>query len=171
MGVDPPFRHAWQRAFLRVSMALLPVAFGASALVAPSGATPSRPDPIAVATRTLNLNLNANYHLVGRPGHMISEQGSFTGTLSGTLISRSVVVSSTLGTGTFTLYTKGGSLSGEATSHARVVGPIGYFSGTAKITKGTGKWAHSPGSTLAFSGTVNRQNYHFVEHVTGSLRY
>lgn len=171
MGAHTPLKRAWQRTSVRVSLALLPVALGTAAVVAPSGAAPSRSGSIALAARTLNLNVNANLHLVGRPGHTLTEQGSFTGTLSGTVSSRSVAISTSHGTGTFTMSTKHGSFSGQGISHSRIVGATAYFSGTAKIVGGTGEWAHALGSVLAFSGTVDRQNYQFNEHITGSLRY
>ncbi len=149
---------------------LLPVALGA-AIAAPSSATPAHSRLVAVAARTLNLNLYAQFHLIGRPGHVLTEQGTFTGTLSGTASSRNVTISSTKGTGTFVLYTKSGALSGEGTTHSRTVGATVSYTGTAKITSGTGEWTHASGSELTFSGTVNRQNYRFTEHITGSLRY
>lgn len=171
MGVHLLLKHAWGRASVRVSLVLLLLALAAATTVAPSGATPSRPRPIAVAARTLHMNLTANLHLVGRPARVLNEQGSISGTLSGSVSSRIVAISSTHSESTFTFYPGGGSMSGQASTHGRVVGANIYFTGTATITKGTGRWAHVSGSGLQYSGVVNRQNLRAIGHMIGSIRY
>jgi hypothetical protein len=110
-------------------------------------------------------------HLVGRPTHVLNEQGTISGTLSGTAYSRSTAISTTQGTATFTFNTKGGSLIGEAATHGRIVGAMVYFTGTAKITKGTGTWARARGSSLQYTGTMNRQNFRVTQHISGSIKY
>jgi hypothetical protein len=167
-----PWRHSAKCASLRVSLALLAVTLGlgTAAGVAPSGAVPSRPGPIAVAARTLSLNLTASMHLVGRPGHVLTHQGALSGTLSGQMYARSVSLSSNRGTATFTFYLKGGTLSGQATISGHVVGAAVPFTGTAKITGGTGSWAHTSGGNLRYSGVMNRQNFHIAEHISGTVR-
>ncbi len=180
MGVHPPLRHAWRRASSRVSLMLLPVALGTFAVVAPSGAASLRTGPvaaaakttgpIAVATRTVEVNLYANYHLVGRPGHTITEEGTFHGSASGTATSHSVAFSTALVQAQYSGRSKGGTFSGTAYSHNRTVGAIVYCSGTANITAGTGEWAHASNVKISFTGTFNRQNYSFSEHITGSFQ-
>lgn len=115
--------------------------------------------------------LTVKMHLVGRPGHVLTEQGSVSGTYSGSASSRNVALISNQGESTFTLYFKGGSLSGRSTSHGHVVGATAYFTGAGKITGGTGTWAHAAGSSLQFSGTFDRQNYAVTDHVTGTVHY
>jgi hypothetical protein len=174
MGVGLLSKRTLQHGFAQVLLVLLTVALGAAAGVAPSGAASSssgRGVPVAVAARTLSLNLSAKTHLVGRPGRTLNEQGTLTGTLSGTAYTRSTAISSIQGTGTFTFYPKGGSLSGRASTHARVVGATVYFSGTARITGGSGTWAHVSSSSLQYSGTMDRQNYRVIEHISGSIHY
>lgn len=173
-GVRLPLKHVLRRASLRVSLVFLAVTLGTVACVAPSGAASSRPAhgvPIAAAARTLSLSLNVNMHLIGRPGHILNEQGSVSGTLPGSVSSRSTTLSSTQGTSTFTFYTKDGSIFGQADTHGRVVGANVYLTGTATITGGSGSWAHASGSGLQYSGVISRQNFHVTEHINGSIRY
>lgn len=117
------------------------------------------------------MNVSTKLHLVGRAGHVLNHQGTVSGTLTGAVSARSVAFTSTHGEGTFVFYPKGGSISGRATSHGRVVGARVYITGTATIIGGTGKWAHASGSGLQFSGVLNRQNLSVTEHFAGSIRY
>jgi hypothetical protein len=149
-----PRRHS-----LRVSLALLAGTLALLGNVAP-----------ATAARTMSLNLSAAMHLIGRPGHVLNEQGSFSGTLSGSIDIHFVSASSTTGAGTFVAYTQGGSISGETRTSGHVVGASVYYTGTMSITKGTGRWAHAAGSGLRFSGVINRHNFHSTGHMQGSIR-
>jgi hypothetical protein len=172
MGVHLPSKHASQRASLRASLVLLAGAVGVAVSVAPSGAAPSHPErglPRATAAKTMPLSLNASMHLIGRPGHVLNEQGSFTGTLSGSIAIHFVSATSTSGTGTFVAYPQGGSISGRTATRGHVVGANVYFSGTMSITSGTGRWAHAAGSGLQFNGVINRQNFHATGHMQGSI--
>ncbi len=119
----------------------------------------------------MSLNMNASLHLVGRPGRTFNEQGSVSGSLSGTVSSRFTAITATEGSGTFVVYLKGGSFSGVATTHGRVVGATVYFSGKGKITGGSGTWAHASGANLRYSGTMDRQNLRVTEHLSGSIAY
>ncbi len=173
MGVRLLLRRALQPGSLRASLVLLAVALAAITAVAPSeGATSSRSAPAAptaLTARTEYLNLKVNMHLVGRPARVFNEQGSVTGTMSGSAYSRNTAISTTEGAATFTLYLKSGSISGKATPHERLAGATVYFSGIASITGGTGSWAHAAGSSLRFAGAINRQNLKVSETLTGTV--
>lgn len=145
------------------------VMLGAIAGVAPSGAAPAHGGPVAVAARTQAFNINSTLHLVGRAGHVLNEQGSFSGSQSGTIAIRFTSVTSTSGEATFVAYPSGGSVSGRTSTKGRVVGANVYFSGSMTITGGTGRWAHASGRGLGFSGVVDRQNFHATTHMQGSV--
>jgi hypothetical protein len=168
-------RISSRRQSARILPALLVAALGAGALGVIAGATASaagqHPRPVAFAARKLSLNLSAKLQLVGHPGHVLNDRGTVSGTLSGTVSSRIVALSSTNGTGTFTFYSKSGNLSGSALTRGRVVGATVYFTGTATVTGGSGKWAHASGRNLQFSGTMDRQNFHVSERISGSISY
>lgn len=170
-------RSQWSRAasllLSRVSLIVLTLVLGAIPALASSRDTSQSRRSVsrAVAARVVSLNLRTTLRLVGRPGHVNNAKGTFTGTFSGTTTVRFVAAGSTGGEATFTLYpASGGSLIGHSVTHGRVVGPTAYFSGTASITGGTGSWAHAYGTGLAYSGTLDRQNYHSTSVMRGSIR-
>lgn len=171
MGVHLALKHALQRASLRVSLVLMAVTLAVAVGVAPSGADPvhAKP-PVAGAAKTMSVNLTAKMHLIGRPGHVLNEQGTFTGTLGGSINVHFTAVTSTSGIGTFLAYPSGGSIAGQTNTKGHVVGANIYFTGTMTITKGTGRWAHASGSGLQFSGVINRQNFHATGHMQGNIR-
>lgn len=172
MGIHLALTRAWRRVLLGISLAVVPGGFGAVTMVAPSGAVASHRGPRAIVARTLSLSLTTKLHLVGRPGRVLSEQGSISGTLAGAAYARNTALSSTRGEGRFTFYPKGGgSMSGEASTSGHVVGARIYFTGTARVTGGTGVWAHASSSNMHYSGFMERQNFRVTDHLTGTLRY
>jgi hypothetical protein len=178
MGIHLSLEHGRRRVYARAAFALAAVALAPTAWVATSSAAPrptSTPTSSAASTgviaRAMPLSLTVHLHLVGRPGHVLIEQGTVTGTISGTGYSRNTTIASSRGESTFTVSAKNGTLSGKAATHGRVVGGTAYFVGTATITSGTGSWAHAAGSSLQFNGTMDRQNYNVTDHVTGTIRY
>jgi len=185
MGVHLPLKQALRRTssrvrriFARASLALftplLVALLGVGAYVAPSGAASARPThgvPIAKAAKTLSLHLTASLHLVGRPGRVLYEKGTISGNLSGSASSRNTTLPENRGTSTFTIYTKGGSFSGQASTHGHVVGASAYFNGTATIVSATGTWAHAKGSSLQYTGVMNRQNFRVTDHILGTIHY
>jgi hypothetical protein len=142
---------------------------GAVVGVAPSGAAPARGGPVAVAAKTQVFNINSTLHLIGRPGHVLNEQGTFTGSQSGTIAIRFTSVTSTSGGATFVAYPSGGSVSGVTSTKGHVVGAKVYFTGSMTVTGGTGRWAHASGRGLVFTGVVDRQNFHATTHMQGSI--
>ncbi len=153
---------------LRVWPALLTLALmGATVCV---GAVPARGAPSAVAAKTLAFNINSNLHLIGRPGHVLNEHGTFSGSQSGTIEIRFTSVTHSSGEATFAAYSsQGGSISGRATTKGHVVGATVYFTGSLTVTGGTGRWAHASGRGLAFSGVVNRHTFNATTHMQGRI--
>jgi hypothetical protein len=174
MGFNLPLKHALRWGPLRASLAFLAATLGMGAWLAPSSAVSSGPAhaaPVAVAAKSRSFAVTASLHLVGRPGHVLIERGTVTGTLAGSAYSRNTTLPANRAESTFTVYAKGASVSGRSSSEGHVVGAMAYFSGTATITGGTGTWAHVTGSNLKFSGVVNRQNYNVTEHVAGTVHF
>jgi hypothetical protein len=173
MGLRLLWKRMSQPALLRVSLVGSIVSLGALFGVTSSGADVShqaRGGPVAAAARVMSLNLTTTLHVVGRPGHVAYAKGTVSGTFSGTTSVRYTAVGSTEGEATFSIYpSSGGSLLGRSVTHGHAAGPIAYFSGTATITGGTGRWAHAHGTGLSFSGTLNRQNYHSMSVTRGKL--
>ncbi|HEV3072096.1 MAG TPA: hypothetical protein VGY76_11815 [Solirubrobacteraceae bacterium] len=127
--------------------------------------------PSAHAASTLAFNVNSNLHLIGRPGHVLNEKGTFSGSQSGTIAIRFTSVTSTSGGATFAAYSSAGSISGQTTTKGHVVGAKVYFTGVMSVTGGSGRYAHAYGRNLQFSGVVDRRSFHATTHMQGSIRY
>jgi hypothetical protein len=123
-----------------------------------------------VAASSLAFNINSNLHLVGRAGRVLNEQGTFSGSQSGTIALRFTSATSTSGEASFTAYSsKGGSVSGRTATRGRVVGATVYLTGTMTITGGTGRWKHASGRNLKFSGVVDRHDFHATTQMQGNI--
>jgi hypothetical protein len=148
-----------------MGLGLLAAACGMVAAVAPAQAGPR-----AVAASSLSFNVSSNLHLIGKPGHVLNEQGTFSGSQAGTIAIRFTSVTSTSGEASFTAYSsKGGSVSGRTATRGHVVGAIVYFTGTMTITGGTGRWSHASGHNLKFNGTVDRRSFHATTQMQGTI--
>jgi hypothetical protein len=124
----------------------------------------------AIAARQIAVKLTGHFHLVGRPAHVLTEQGSFTGTVSGPATIHFTLITLTSGTATVVFYPAGGSISGRAVTRSKLEGANVYFGGYLKITGSAGKWNHTTGTTLSFSGYLNRDTFQGTAHLSGSLR-
>ncbi|HEY7831599.1 MAG TPA: hypothetical protein VIC06_13645 [Solirubrobacteraceae bacterium] len=168
MGDGGGLLHGLQGAMRRRMWLMIPAAtLGVIAAVVPSA--PAHNGPSAVAAKTLVFNVNSNLRLVGRPGHVLNEKGTFTGSQSGTIAIRFTSVTSTSGGATFAAYSSGGSISGSTTTKGHVVGAKVYFTGVMSVTGGTGRYAHASGRNLQFSGVVDRRTFHATTHMQGSF--
>ena len=127
--------------------------------------------PSAHAARTLAFNVSSRLKLIGHPGHILNERGTFSGSQSGTIAIRFTSVTSTSGGATFAAYSSAGSISGQTTTRGRVVGARVYFTGVMSVTGGSGRYSHAYGRNLQFSGVVDRHNFNATTHMQGSIRY
>lgn len=100
----------------------------------------------------------------------LQETGKATGTLSGD-IHASISLNAATAKASFTLYTRGGTISGSG-SGALKYGKGGYdsFGGSARITGGTGRYAGARGTGRIY-GSIDRINYHASVQVDGTLHY
>jgi hypothetical protein len=162
--------------------ALLGMLAGAALLAAGSAAAyalsgPARAHAMSVdahagvdahAARALRATDTAHLHYVSASGSLLYEQGTVTGTLPGSMRVH-FDVGATIG-GTFTIYTRGGSIKGhgEATPHGS--GVYESFAGTIVVTGGTGRYAHARGHTGLY-GTFDRDNYALLVQTTGTLSF
>jgi len=124
--------------------------------------------PIAHAARALRATDTARLHYVSASGSELVEDGKATGTLPGSM-SAHVNVGATL-SGTFTINTRGGSITGHGQATPHGSGTYESFAGTVTVTGGTGRFAHARGQTGLY-GTFDRDNYALVVQTTGTLSY
>ena len=130
---------------------------------APSGAA------TANAARTLSLSETGHLHLTSHHSFTLNEQGSASGTLSGTIYIHLNVVSTNRVTAEVSIYPSGGSLTGYANASYHPAGGVATFNGTMTVARGTGRYSHAHGSGLSFSGTVARLNDAVTVHVSGRM--
>jgi hypothetical protein len=123
----------------------------------------------ARAARTTSFNESGHLHLVGKHGFTLYEQGTASGTATGTIYVRLTAVSTSRVTAEVSIYPKGGSITGYATASYRTASTTAGFSGSMSINRGTGSYAHAHGSGLRFSGTIQRSNDAVAVQVSGSL--
>lgn len=159
-------RSDYQTMRFRSRRSVLLVLAGLAGLLVPSAA---QGGAIASAARSVSVNDTAYLHPVH--GNALIQEGRAGGTLPGSVKAIFVLGTTTVKT-TFTVYVRGGSISGRgsATLH---LGHGGYvsFGGSLLVTHGTGRYAHASGSGGLF-GTLNRNNnYTAVVQTTGKLHY
>ena len=125
--------------------------------------------PQAGSARTVSLREAGNLRLTSKRGFTLNEQGSATGTLSGTLHVRLTIVSSNHVKAEVSISRNGGSISGEATASYHRSNGSASFSGSLSVSGGTGSYAHAHGSGLSFGGTIQNSNDAIAVHLGGSI--
>lgn len=145
---------------------LASVAFlGCAAIL--SAATQATPSP-ARAARTQNITDTAHMHYIREVGSNLLDEGQATGGLPGkvsALFNVGAKVSAT-----FTIYARGGTISGHGSGTLHGAGAYASFGGTMSVTHGTGRYAHAHGHG-GFYGALDRHNYSATIQTTGALSY
>jgi hypothetical protein len=121
------------------------------------------------AARTLNATDTAHLHYNKEVGSQLLDEGPATGGLPGKVSVRFNVGASSV-SASFTIYAKGGSLTGHGSGSLHGVGVTVSFGGTMTVTGGTGRYAHAHGHG-GFYGVINRGNYAATIQTTGTLTY
>jgi hypothetical protein len=122
------------------------------------------------AATEMTVHETAHLHMLSHSHLSIIEEGYGSGTLSGRLTLH-LMLSLTGGSVTFTAYPPGGTVSGrgEGTTYAK--GNTAYFTGTASITSGTGKYKHASAHDVQLRGSLQRHTFAFFVELTARLRY
>ncbi|HEV3048501.1 MAG TPA: hypothetical protein VGY13_14195 [Solirubrobacteraceae bacterium] len=121
----------------------------------------------ARVARTLNGSDTAHLHLL-HVGENLLEEGLSSGILPGHM--RAELHVGPVFTGSFTIYTDKGRISGEGRANPHGSGRYQSFSGTWTVTSGSGQYAHVHGRD-SLSGVFDRRTYAVVVTTTGSLSY
>jgi hypothetical protein len=127
--------------------------------------------PFASAARSVSLSESGRLHLTSKQGFTLNEQGSASGTITGTIYIHLHLTSTSKVTAEVSIYPSGGSLSGNGSAAYRVEGGVAAFTGTLSITRGSGKYAHARASALRFTGTIQRRGDAVSVHVSGPLSF
>ena len=73
-------------------------------------------------------------------------------------------------TGSFTIYTRGGTIAGHGTATPHGSGIYESFAGTLVVSGGSGRYTHARGRAGLY-GTFDRDSYGLVVQTTGTLLY
>jgi hypothetical protein len=130
-----------------------------------SGATA----PSAVAGSTFFLNETGRLHLTSKYEFTLNEQGSGSGTITGTIYVHLTVVSTSRVSAEVNVYSNGSSITGRAGASYERGHTQGSFSGSLSIIRGTGRYDRVHGSGLSFTGTIQRSNDAIAVNVSGRV--
>jgi hypothetical protein len=160
------------RGAVRSVGALSVVVLTVLALLGPPGRRPTaaQAHPAALAARTVVLDESAYLHLTSKHGFTLNEQGSASGTVTGTIYVHLTAVSNTRVTAEINVYHGGSSISGNGTgSYYRSAG-MANFNGSMSIDRGSGSYAHVHGSGLSFGGAILESKRDAITvHVRGNV--
>lgn len=124
--------------------------------------------PAAKAARTVSLVETANLKLRSEGESTLNERGYAHGTFNATLVAK-MNLSANHVTATFTIYPKGGSITGKASAVFKVQNSTCYYGGTLNIVHGTGAFRHAAGSGIGISGTINRLTFALTVKAHGRM--
>lgn len=149
------------------------VSFTIVALIALAATTTARGASQDLSSRahaagTLNVTDTAHLHLVKSPGASLTEEGTATGKLPGT-VKATLKLGATV-TATYTIDTHAGNIIGRGSGTLHGTGLYASFSGSITVTHGTGRYVHAHG-TGGLSGEINRDTYAITVHTSGTLDY
>jgi hypothetical protein len=133
-----------------------------------AGAVPAGASSGHIA-RTVSLSDTGHLRLTSHHSFTLNEQGSASGTISGTIYIHLNIVSTNRVTAEVSIYPSGGSITGHATASYRPSGAVATFAGTMTVVRGTGSYDGAKGSGLSFTGTVQRSNDAVTVHVSGRM--
>jgi hypothetical protein len=167
-----PSRRSSQYARRAYGALMLVATLAAAALVVAvsAGAAPSRTGAAtAHQAGTISLNETGRLHLTSHHSFTLNEQGSTSGTISGTIYIHLNIVSVNHVTAEVSIYPSGSSITGSASASYHPAGAVASFSGTMTVQRGTGRYKGAHGSGLSFTGTVQRSNDAVTVHVSGRM--
>ena len=152
-----------------IGMALLGMLAGAASVaIEPAAADGATRPRAARAARTLKATDSAHLRYISASGSLLYEEGKASGTLPGSMRVH-FDVGATF-SGSFTIYTHGGTITGHGTATPHGAGVYESFSGSLVVTRGSGRYAHAHGRAGLY-GTFNRDTYGLVVQTTGALIY
>jgi hypothetical protein len=122
----------------------------------------------AHAAHALKASDTAHLHYLSASGSLLYEEGRARGTLPGRMRAH-VNIGATF-TGNFTIYTRGGSVTGHGTATPHGSGTYESFAGSLVVSGGSGRYLHAHGRAGLY-GTFDRDNYAFLVQTTGTLLY
>ncbi|HEY5044754.1 MAG TPA: hypothetical protein VII53_02745 [Solirubrobacteraceae bacterium] len=136
--------------------------------IGPAKAQGATRQQLAHAAHTLRAADSAHLRYLSASGSLLYEEGRASGTLPGNMRVH-FDVGATF-SGSFTIYTRGGTITGHGTATPHGAGVYESFAGSLVVTHGSGRYTHAQGRAGLY-GTFDRNNYALVVQTTGTLRY
>jgi hypothetical protein len=124
--------------------------------------------PVAAWASTLDGTDTAHLHLTHQRETVVFEEGAASGALPGHMSAQLRIGS--VFTGTCTISTHSGTVTGYGRATPRGSGRYQSFHGTLTITGGSGHYAHAHGQTGLY-GTFDRRTFALVIQTTGTISY
>jgi hypothetical protein len=124
--------------------------------------------PAAASASTISGADSAHLHLLHQDESLLFEEGKATGVLPGRM--RAQLRIAQRYSGTCTIYTNGGSITGHGVATPHGSGRYQSFKGTLSITGGTGRFRRAHGQTGLY-GTFDRITFSIVIQTTGNFSY
>jgi len=149
--------------------ALAVAAYACGAMWSPAASLARAGGARAVAARTISLNEHGRLRLTSKHGFVLNEQGTASGTITGTIYIHLDIASNSKVTAEVNIYPRGSSLSGSGSAQYHVVGGEALFGGALAITRGSGAYANARASRLVFTGVIQRRNDAVSVHLSGPL--
>jgi hypothetical protein len=148
-------------------------ALALAALLGPgglSGTAPALAAAKAKTARTVLLVETGRLSLTREGESTLSERGRASGTFNGALLAR-LTLSANHVSAVFTIYPKGGSITGRAYARFVSKGSTVYYGGTLSIVHGTGAFRHASGSNIGISGTISHLTFALTVKARGWMRF
>jgi hypothetical protein len=124
--------------------------------------------PAVATAHTISGADSAHLHLRHQDESLLFEEGRATGVLPGRMSTQLTVAQQY--SGTCTIYTNGGSITGHGVATPHGTGRFQSFKGTLTITGGTGRFRAAHGRTGLY-GTFDRRTFSLVIQTTGNFSY
>ncbi len=124
--------------------------------------------PASASARMISGADSAHLHLLHQNESLLFEEGRATGVLPGRMSAQLTVAQQY--SGTCTIYTNGGSVTGHGVATPHGTGRFQSFRGTLTITGGTGRFRGAHGRTGLY-GTFDRRTFSLVIQTTGNFSY
>lgn len=135
-----------------------------------SSASTATAGEVAHTAKAVYLREYASLSLTKEYGNTLYERGQASGTFNGGIVARLHFTASSV-SASFTLYPRGGSVTGTAFARYIVKGSTGYYGGTLTITKATGVYRHATGRNIGISGTISRYSFKLSVKAHGWIKY
>lgn len=123
----------------------------------------------AAGRRVLNGTATAHLHLIKAEGSQLLEEGSVSGTLTGSARAK-LHIGATFAA-SFTIHTHTGTITGSGTATPHGSGRYQSFSGSFLATAGTGRYAHVSGRAGLYGVFDRRTDSVVIQTSGGKLTY